>query len=166
MNTLELAKLKDIEICDEIIRDGKEYQKEQDFIQWTDEYPDTDIICSDIKDKKGYVLKIDGLIAGYMCIDFDGEPAYNNIEGKWLSDEPYAVVHRMAFSKNFRGNGLTGITFKLIEELCRKNNMNSIRVDTDFLNEIMQYILKKNGFKKCGVIVFQGSEKLAYEKLL
>jgi hypothetical protein len=99
-----------------------------------------------------------------MCIDFDGEPAYEDIQGKWRTEGPYAVVHRMAFNKNFRGMGLAGITFKLIEELCIQNSIRNIRIDTDFSNERMQHILKKNGYENCGVIIFQGSGKLAFDK--
>lgn len=36
-------------------------------------------IKGDIENQKGYVVKSDGKIAGYMCIDFDGEPAYKDI---------------------------------------------------------------------------------------
>ena len=61
---------------------------------------------------------------------------------------------------------LSGVAFKLIEELCIKNGARNIRVDTDFFNARMQHILKKNGFINCGVIVFQGGEKLAFDKLL
>ena len=31
--------------------------------------------------ERGFVLKLDGAIAGHMCVDFDGEPAYDVIEG-------------------------------------------------------------------------------------
>ena len=41
----------------------------------------------------------------------------------------------------------------------------SLRADTDFPNERMQHVLEKNGFEK-GVVVFQGSGKLAYDKTL
>ena len=107
---------------------------------------------------------MDGEIAGYMCIDFDGAPAYEKIEGEWRTGEPYAVVHRMAFDRNFRNRGLADSTFQLIEELCVENNIRNIRVDTDFPNERMQHILKRNGFVNCGVIMFQGSGKLAFDK--
>lgn len=34
---------------------------------------------------------------GYLCLDFDGEPAYDAITGgSWLCDEPYAVLRRLA----------------------------------------------------------------------
>lgn len=166
MYLLELARTEELDRCNEIIDAGRAFQKEQGFVQWTDDYPNRETLKDDIKGKKGYVVKSDGKIAGYMCIDFDGEPAYREIQGKWETGEPYAVVHRMAFSPEFRGMGLTGITFRLIDELCLANDIKNIRVDTDFANRRMQHILEKNGFTRRGVIVFQGGEKLAYDKSL
>ncbi len=166
MYTLELAQLKDISICYEIIKEGRDFQKEQGFEQWTEAYPNRDTLMNDIQSKKGYVIKTNNEIAGYMCIDFSGESAYADINGEWRSDAPYAVIHRMAFGKKYRGNGLADIAFKMVEELCIECNVRNIRVDTDFPNKRMQHILKKNGFINCGVIVFQGGKKLAFDKLL
>lgn len=166
MKTLELASEKDIDICQQIIDEGKAFQKEEGFIQWTESYPNIDTIRNDIKTKKGYVVKVENNIAGYLCIDFTGEPAYADIEGEWHAKAPYAVIHRMAFSKEFRGIGLAKTAINLIEQLCLTQNINSIRVDTDFPNKRMQHILEKNGFKKCGTIIFQGSKKIAYDKIL
>ncbi|GFI43543.1 hypothetical protein IMSAGC018_01217 [Lachnospiraceae bacterium] len=36
MNVLELAQMNDLEICMDIIKDGKNFQNEQGFTQWTD----------------------------------------------------------------------------------------------------------------------------------
>ena len=166
MNTLELAQAEDLEVCNEIIQTGREFQREQGFVQWTDGYPSLDTIRDDIQTQKGYVIKADGKIAGYMCIDFDGEPAYDTIQGAWQTEEPYAVVHRMAFRQEFRGMGLTRAAFQLIQELCISKGVKSIRVDTDFPNKRMQHILEKSGFAHCGIIDFQGSGKLAYDKFL
>lgn len=166
METLVLAQLNDLNVCNTIINMGKEFQKEQGFTQWTDAYPNMGTIRQDIQAQKGYVIKIEDKIAGYMCIDFDGEPAYNNIQGKWNTKEPYAVVHRMAFSKEFRGIGLSEMTFCLIEKLCLSKGIENIRADTDLSNTRMQHILEKRGFCKCGIIIFQGSDKLAYDKIL
>ena len=165
-NVLELAQMNDLEICMGIIDEGRRFQNEQGFTQWTDDYPNIDTIRSDIQNTKGYVLKMDNSIAGYLCNDFEGEPAYANIQGNWRAEEPYAVIHRMAFQKEFRGIGLTEIAFTLIERLCVQKGIYYIRVDTDFCNERMQHVLIKNGFEKCGKIMFQGSEKMAFDKLL
>lgn len=72
----------------------------------------------------------------------------------------------MAFSRDFRGMGLVNTTFSLIETLCLDNGVSCIRVDTDFPNKRMQHILSKNGFIQRGTIVFQGSGKLACDKIL
>lgn len=163
MITLEMANKQNVELCYSIIDEGRRFQREQGFTQWTDDYPNMQTIQDDIECNKGYVVKVDGAIAGYMCIDFDGEPAYKDIEGTWSAETPYAVVHRMAFSQQYRGIGLADTTWKLIMDLCLEKDMHYIRVDTDFPNKRMQHILEKNSFKKCGVIVFQGSGKLAYD---
>lgn len=166
MYTLEHAKEENIAECYRIIDDGRQFQRQQGFVQWTDDYPNPDTIRQDVTVGNGYVLKADGAIAGYMCIDFSGEPAYEAIDGKWRSDAPYAVIHRMAFCKEFRGRGLVDIAFEKIDTLCRTRGVHYLRADTDFPNERMQHILTKNGFIQCGVIVFQGSGKLAYDKIL
>ena len=166
MYLLEPAKSDDAEKCYRIIQEAKQFQKAQGFPQWTEDYPNLETIRQDIQAGKGYIVTCGDQIAGYMCIDFSGEPAYENIEGAWNTGLPYAVIHRMAFRQEFRNRGLSGITLSLIEDLCRSKGVKYIRVDTDFPNHRMQHILEKNGFSKCGVIVFQGSGKLAYDKTL
>ena len=164
MKTLKTAQMDELCQCYEIINAGKRFQREQGFVQWTDDYPNIDTIKDDIERKKGYIVKIGDKIAAYMCIDFEGEPAYDHIRGGWQTTNPYADVHRMAFDAAFRGMGLTESVFCLIEDLCRSRGVKGIRADTDFSNERMQHILEKNGFLKCGTIVFQGDDRLAYEK--
>lgn len=165
MNTLELAGAKDVDLCVGIIDDGRRFQRRQGFRQWTREYPDRAVILHDVEEGKGYVLKADGNVAGYMCIDFTGEPAYNTIDGAWSADAPYAVVHRMAFSAAYQGKGLADAAFALIEGVCRDRGVGYIRVDTGIPNRRMQHIFEKNGFRKCGVVEFYG-RMLAYDKLL
>lgn len=166
MNKLALAAAEHAEEYYGIIDMGRRFQREQGFTQWTEDYPTLETVREDIRAGKGYALLTDGKIAGYMCIDFDGEPAYQNIEGAWRLEGPYAVVHRMAFHSAFRGMGLAEAAFRLIEELCGRKGVSIIRVDTDFPNKRMQHILTKSGFVNCGTIVFQGGAKLAYDKIL
>ena len=43
----------------------------------------------------------------------------------------------------------------------------SLRADTHADNKIMQHVLEKNGFRKCGIIhLANGDPRLAYEKML
>ena len=102
---------------------------------------------------------------GYLCLDFDGEPAYTGItEGNWRWEEPYGVVHRLALNRAGRGRGLSSRVFTLVEERCREQGISCLRADTDPENARMQHILEKVGFEKRGIIIFQGSGKFAYEK--
>lgn len=166
MLALELARADEIEACNEILQEGRRFQREQGFVQWTENYPNIDTIRGDVAAGTGYVLRAEDAIAGYLCVGFSGEPAYAEIEGAWGAERPYAVVHRMALSGKFRGMGLVDTAFALVERLCLDKGIPYIRVDTDFPNKRMQHILEKNGFIRRGTIVFQGSGKLAYDKLL
>ena len=49
MNTLELARMEDAAACYGIIEDGRAFQQEQGFVQWTKSYPDLDAIQQDIR---------------------------------------------------------------------------------------------------------------------
>ena len=166
MNTLELAKPEEAAVCYGIIEDGRVFQQEQGFVQWTKSYPSLDAIRQDIRAGAGYLIRVDGETAGYVSVGFDGEPLYDTIAGRWHTEEPYAVIHRMAFARRFQGTGLSGAAFELIGRLCRSKGVRSIRINTAPPNLRMQHVLEKNGFVRCGVIIFQGSEKIAYDKTL
>ena len=166
MFTLEPARASDVQRCGEILDQGRAFQRAQGFVQWTEDYPNADTVRADIQARKGYVIRSGGVLAAYLCIDFDGEPAYGEIRGAWQTEEPYAVVHRMAFAGEFRGRGLSETAFRLIEALCLERGVRSLRVDTGFSNRRMQHILEKNGFFRRGTIFFQGGERLAYDKAL
>lgn len=166
MYTLEPARTEELAICMEILRAGREFQREQGFIQWTDDYPSMDTIREDIEKKRGFLLKADKNPAAYVSVDFEGEPAYADIKGAWKSDMPYAAAHRLAFAGQFRGRGLTKVIFHEIEKLCLEKGVCVIRMDTGFDNKRMQHVMEKNGFIKCGVISYEGDERVAYEKIL
>lgn len=71
----------------------------------------------------------------------------------------------MGLNGEFRGCGLTTKSFKLLEDIAIKEGVRCIRVDTDPSNKRMQHVLEKNGYKYCGIIAFEGSDKLAYDKI-
>ena len=76
------------------------------------------------------------------------------------------MVHRLAFSRAARGKGLSDSVFARVGALWRQRGVGYLRADSDFHHQRRQHILARNGFRRCGVIVFQGSGKLAYDKLL
>jgi len=64
MYTLEPAKTHELDLCIAILREGRAFQQEQGFTQWTDDYPTPALIEQDIREQQGYLFKIDGEAAG------------------------------------------------------------------------------------------------------
>lgn len=162
------AKTEQLDIAMDIIDQGRSYLKSQGIDQWQNGYPNKTSIQQDIDAEKGYFLTNGADLFAYLCMDFDGEPAYNDIKGNWLTeqDAKYMVIHRLAFNGQFRGKGLSSAVFELAEDFCRERGIHSIRVDTDRDNQIMQHIMTKAGYTYCGTIWFAGSDKVAFEKLV
>ena len=105
-------------------------------------------------------------VAAYAAVIFNDEPAYEAIEGKWLSDADFNVVHRVAVSDEAAGKGFATEIFRRIEEYSRQNGVFSIKVDTNFDNTAMLRILEKLGYTYCGEVYFRGSARRAFEKIL
>ena len=134
--------------------------------QWQDGYPNEDVIKQDITKGIGYVLIDDNIVAGYAAILFNDEPAYEQLKGTWLTNGDFAVVHRVAISDDYLGKGLAQKLFLFAEDLAKRNNIFSIKVDTNFDNIPMLKILEKLGYTYCGEVTFRGSFRKAFEKTL
>lgn len=135
--------------------------------QWQDGYPNELIISKDITEEHAYVLSNENEIVGYIAILINDEPAYNNIEGKWLTQDDFVVVHRLAIADDFLGKGLAQRLLKHTEKLAIKNKIYSLKIDTNFDNIAMLKILEKMGYTHCGEVTFSnGNRRKAFEKVL
>lgn len=159
------AEIKDVEDVLEIISHAKDYMKENGLTQWSEEYPNREVILGDIEKKIGYVLIVDNLIRGYLVVDFVDDEIYRAIRGAWKTDSEYASIHRCAMHKSLRGKGYGSEFFKFAENLAISKNISSVRVDTAPDNLTMKHLFEKNGYEYCG-LVFIAGDKIAYEKVL
>lgn len=166
MLELRAAEPGDKETVMELINGAKRHLREQGIDQWQTGYPDAACIDRDIRTGKGFLVTEESRVLGYLCIDYDGEPAYDRLNGQWQTDGAYVVVHRMALAEQARGRGISSAVFSLVEEMSRRKGVRSFRVDTDAGNQKMQHILKKNGFCRRGTIWFDHSEKIAFDKAI
>ena len=117
--------------------------------QWGDNFPPQELLEEDIDSNR--------LFAFILGVD----PTYQVIEdGAWLNDAlPYGTIHRLASSGKSKGVASAVIEWCL--EHCQ-----SLRADTHADNQIMQHLLEKNGFTRCGIIhVADGTPRIAYQKL-
>lgn len=151
-----------------IIKQAQAYFKEQGIKQWQDGYPNIETIKEDIGNKNSYVLIKDNHIIATVAVSFDREKTYDHIYGgKWISNDEYAVIHRIAIDNNYKGLGVSSQIFKNIELLCLNRYIHSIKVDTQEENISMRKFLEKNKFKYCGIIYLKdGSKRIAFEKTL
>lgn len=91
----------------------------------------------------------------------DAEPGYRRIEdGSWLEDSPYGVVHRVAADGSVKGIGSFCLNWAY--EQC-----GHLRIDTHGDNLVMQGLLSKLGFVRCGTIYVEEDDnpRIAYEKV-
>ena len=163
---LRKACLKDKNTIWKILQQAIKRRKEEGSNQWQDGYPNETTIEDDIEKNYAYVLESENKILGYSAVIFDKEPAYEIIEGKWLSDQQYLVIHRVAVSEDFTGLGIATKIFQEIEKIAVSNNIFSIKVDTNFDNIPLLKILDKLNYTYCGEVYFRGSARKAFEKLL
>jgi len=165
---LRLSEIKDIENIIKIINKGKEKLKNENIDQWQGEYPNKDVIMEDIEKGYSYVLELDGEIIGTAAVSLDGEETYNKIyEGKWISEEPYGVVHRFCVNLDLKLERKGSKLFNKIEELLVTKGIKSIKIDTHEENKSMRKTLLNNGFIYCGIIyVNNGEKRVAYEKII
>jgi GNAT superfamily N-acetyltransferase len=163
---LEKAKSGDIPRIWDIICQGREQMRLSGSQQWQDGYPAAANINADVASGYGYVLRLGANVIAYAAVIFDGEPAYGNIKGHWLADQPYATVHRLAVADEMKHRGIATLFMRLIENITIVRGITSIRVDTNFDNHRMNRILSKLGYVYCGEVVYDRNRRMAYEKIL
>ncbi|CAD7815307.1 hypothetical protein CHRY9390_02951 [Chryseobacterium aquaeductus] len=160
------ARMSDKDIIWEIIQQSIERRRINGSSQWQNGYPNEQTVESDISKNFGYVLTIDNRVAVYVALIFNDEPAYSSIEGAWLTNGEFVVIHRVAVSEEFSGQGLVKKLFDYIEEFVKSENVASIKVDTNFDNPAMLKILETKGYVYCGEVYLAGGIRKAFEKVL
>ena len=129
--------------------------------QWGGSWPPADLIPKDIEAGESYVCEHEGRpVAVFLLrVGEDIDPTYRLIDGAWIADGPYGVVHRIASSGEVKGAGAFCLDWAF--EQCRH-----LRIDTFRENRVMRELLAKKGFSYRGVIALDdGSPRMAFEKI-
>lgn len=154
-----------------IIRQARAQMRAAGSAQWQDGYPARIHIAEDIARGVGYVLCKTGTHAAadtppiaYGAVVFDGEPAYGQLDGRWLTQEPYVVVHRLAVADGEKRRGAATEFMLRTEALAGERGIRSFRIDTSFDNRPMLRLLERQGFAYSGRIRYASGERLAFEK--
>lgn len=128
--------------------------------QWGTEYPKRELLEQDIARGVGYVCEDEQGIQGVFTFILGEDPTYAVIEdGNWINEGPYGTIHRIASA-----GAVKGICSKSFDWCFKK--CGNLRIDTHEDNKVMQHVIEKNGFIKCGrIYVEDGSPRIAYQRV-
>lgn len=162
-----LAEKQDLDAIMEIVKQAQAFIKSQGFEQWNDGYPQRTQFEEDIEKKSCYVMKSHKQVVGFMTLLFEKEEAYDSLEGKWLTDLPYGVIHRSAIAESFRGHHALQHFFEFAQEQALEKKIRSLRIDTHEKNLPMRKSAERFGFIYCGKVSYGPNKpRVAYEKEL
>lgn len=133
--------------------------------QWDETYPTASHIRADIDQEIGHVLELNGRPVAYGAIVINGEPAYDRLDGKWLSEGDYVVIHRIAVDTDVACRGLGRAFINAAQDYAALRGVHSFKIDTNYDNDAMLHLLKSLGFSYCGVIHYERGDRMAFEKL-
>ena len=163
--------------------------------QWTGNYPPQSMIEEDIKMGLSYVCEsinesnflAKNEILAVFFFSTEPDPTYTKIDGAWLNEEKYGVIHRIARKKAATplcGGFDRGAAPPLRDGNCESNflankknakgvgafclnwcfeQIKNIRIDTHEANIPMRKLLQNLGFSYCGTIWLEnGEERMAF----
>ena len=156
------AEMKDLEDVWRIYVDARQFMGDNgNPDQWGDMHPRRELIVEDIQAGLSYVCVSDGVIVAVFYFNIEVEPTYGKIDGQWLSEGPYGVVHRIARAGGVGAHGAGAFCLDWCFEQCF-----DLRIDTHRDNASMRGLLNRLGFVYCGIIwIENGDERLAFQKV-
>jgi len=157
--TIRKTTMQDLDTVMGIYDDGRTIMRESgNAAQWQGGHPNQEKILRDIASGSSYVCLDSGEIIAVFYFAVTPDPTYAKIDGAWLNDLPYGVIHRIARRKGAKGVGAFCINW------CFEQHRN-IRLDTHCDNVPMRNLMDKLGFTYRGIIWLEtGDERMAFQK--
>ncbi|MBE6996413.1 MAG: GNAT family N-acetyltransferase [Ruminococcaceae bacterium] len=172
-NSMEfkLAQAEHLDALWRITEEAKAQLRRLGLDQWQRGYPSREDWVTDVAAGRIWMAVEGNEILGAFLFQSTPDPSYHEIDGAWLSDAPYAAIHRVCVSDASKGKGVAGQMFQKGFEMARALGRASVRIDTHAGNLPMQSALKKAGFRRCGVITLRGgcedgNPRVAFEYIL
>jgi len=155
------ARQADLSTCMAIYRHAQWYMMNNgNPDQWGFVHPPEEMIEDEIEHGDLYVCENLGEVVGCFYFKMEDDPTYHKIDGAWLNDRPYGVVHHIARAENAPGVGEFSLNW------CY-DQCHNLRIDTHEANQPMRYLLKRMGFTYTGIIWLRnGDERMAFQKTL
>ena len=163
------AKIEDLNQIMEAVEDSREVLRLQGNGQWQDGYPNQNDFINDINNGRLFVTfdKDPNNIVGVCALTYREEDYHHLYEGKWLTDLPYMVMHRISVKKEYRSQGYGKALFNVFIEVAKNKGYHSLRIDTHENNIRMRNIIQEFGFVFCGkAILTPNKDRMVFEKVI
>ncbi|MBO5130031.1 MAG: N-acetyltransferase [Oscillospiraceae bacterium] len=158
--TVRLAEMRDFDTILKIYDRARRFMAETgNPTQWGSHYPDPELLKEDMEGEHLFVITDGDRVRGVFSFLVGPDPTYSIIEdGAWHSDAKYGTIHRIA------SDGAGGV-FSACLEFCL-GKCAYLRIDTHENNKVMQHVVTKNGFCRCGIIYTDnGSPRIAFDRI-
>lgn len=161
------AKLPEIEKLLIITRSCTARMSSEGILQWNDYYPNKEAFQKDLERRELFVLTSNALLIGCITISSEKDIEYNDVD--WLTkDDHHYYIHRLAIDPKFQKRGYAKKLMDFAEDLAKKNNVTSIRLDTFSKNHRNLKFYEARGYTRLGTIFFPKQSEYpfyCYEKL-
>jgi GNAT superfamily N-acetyltransferase len=165
-----LLTLATLSYCDWIVRQIDECRRQMAAHgsgQWQGREPSLATIEEDILQQRYYLLFVDHQPCGGAAL-MNYEPGYDHLlEGQWLNQDSYMVIHRLFIAPSYQGRQLSKVLLDQLEQHVQQHHANNIRLDTHALNQPMRGLLVRQQYLHVGKAWLpQAGERLVYHKVL
>ena len=158
---IRFAQKKDLDEIQEIYAYARKFMAEHgNPTQWGQNRPTEKTLRKDIEKEQLYVIEEEHRLQGVFALIIGEDPTYRKIEqGSWKDNSTYGTIHRIASAPEAHGIMAQVIAFAW-------GKIRHLRIDTHENNQVMQHLILKNGFEKCGIIFTDdGTPRIAFEKI-
>ena len=135
--------------------------------QWAGGYPADEMLRDDVACGALWLCHSSSgeLLAVFYFQTLDDDETYRAIDGAWLNEQTYGVVHRIATRQGTHGVGTACIEWAQ-GQARERGAGGGLRIDTHEDNVAMRRLLEKLGFSTCGTIwTYDGSPRIAFQRL-
>lgn len=139
------ASISELDSIMDIYAKAREFMRENgNPRQWAN-HPSRELIQGYVEDGYLYVVEKEDGVLGVFAFLPGPDEAYVRIDGAWLDDAPYWVIHAVA--STFRSHGLFSIICDWVFQRVK-----NVRIDTSPDNKPMLRGFEKQGFTRCGIV--------------
>lgn len=160
------ATQEDISAIFQNIQDCKEDMQKNNIEQWKEGYPTLEDTEKNISNT--FVMEDDNNVIASVVANETQAKEYTEIQWK-LDDKKPLVLHRLAVSPKYHGQGIAQKIINYIETLAKDKGYKSVRLDTYSKNLASNKFYTKLGYIERGKFYFKHLKPehyIAFEKIL